>query len=144
MEKTMIRTRSTISLLFVTVAVSAAAFASQTHSARPVIVSSPDGKVCAELSASGGFLRYRIVVDGKQVLAPSMIGIQTDDVELGQEVILGSARTRKLDEHYHFFGAHAEAVNRANEATVPARSHGQSYFVDMHVANDGFGVRMRL
>jgi alpha-glucosidase len=35
-------------------------------------------------------------------------------------------------------------VNRANEATIPATSHGQSYFVDLHVANDGVGVRLRL
>ena len=65
-------------------------------------------------------------------------------MELGQEVTLGSADSRKVDEHYRFFGAHAEAVNRANEATVPAQSHGQSYLVDVHVANDGVGVRLRL
>lgn len=36
------------------------------------------------------------------------------------------------------------AVNRAREATVPVKSHGESYLVDVHVANDGVGVRMRL
>ena len=96
------------------------------------------------LALSNGMLRYRIVVDGKQVLAPSRIGIESDDVELGQDVTLGSAKSRKVDEHYRFFGAHAEAVNRANEVTVPAQSHGQSYLVDVHVANDGVGVRLRL
>ena len=61
-------------------------------------------------------------MDGKQVLAPSMTGIEADDVELGQGVTLGSAKSRKMDEHYHLFGAHAEAVNHANETTVPAQS----------------------
>ncbi|MFL6303533.1 MAG: glycoside hydrolase family 97 catalytic domain-containing protein [Candidatus Sulfotelmatobacter sp.] len=140
----MIRITSTILVFFATVATSAAAFASQAHPARPVTVSSPDGRVRAELSAADGILRYRVVVDGKEVLAPSMIGIQTDDVELGQQVTLGSPKSRKVDEHYRFFGAHAEAINRANEATVPAQSHGESYLVDLHVANDGVGVRMRL
>jgi hypothetical protein len=49
------------------------------------------------------------MVDGKQVLAPSMIGIQADDVELGQDVVLGSPHFRKVDEHYRFFGAHSES-----------------------------------
>lgn len=140
----MIGIRSIILAFIAMVAASAAAFAGTTHTAGPVIVSSPDGKVRAELSAADGSLRYRVVADGKQVLAPSAMGIETDDVELGQEVTLGAVQTRKVDEHYRFFGAHAEAVNRANEATVSAQSHGQSYWVDVHVANDGVGVRMRL
>ena len=138
------KTSSTFLVLLATVAAPVAPLASQTRTARPVTVSSPDGRMRAELSAADGFLRYRIVVDGKQVPAPSMIGIQADDVELGQDVTLGSAKFRKVDEHYRFFGAHAEAVNRANEATVPAQSHGQSYLADVHVANDGVGVRLRL
>lgn len=89
-------------------------------------------------------LRYRVLVDGKQVLVPSVLGLEADDVKLGREVTLGTAKIRKVDERYHFLGAHAEAVNRANEATVAARSHGQAYSVDVHVANDGVGVRLRV
>ena len=135
---------STILVFFASVAASVVPLASQTGTARGVIVSSPDGKVRAELTATDDLLRYRVVVDGTQVLAPSQIGVQTDDVELGHDVTLGLADFRKVDEHYRFFGAHAEAVDRANEATIPAQSHGQSYWVDVHVANDGVGVRLRL
>jgi len=138
------KSSSTILVFFAAVVVSVAPLASQTRTARPIIVSSPDGRMRAELNAADGLLRYRVVVDGKQVLAPSTIGIEADDVEFGQDVTLGSAHFRKVDEHYRFFGAHAEAVDRANEVTIPAQSHGQSYFVDVHVANDGVGVRLRL
>ena len=140
----MMKTSSSILVLLATVAAPVAPLVSQTRTARPVTVFSPDGRTRAELSAADRTLRYRIVVDGKQVLAPSIIGIQADDVELGQDVTLGSPKPRKVDEHYRFFGAHAEAVNRANEATVPAQSRGQSYLIDVHVANDGVGVRLRL
>jgi len=116
----------------------------QSHATSPVIVASADGKVSAELSAPGGVLEYRLLVDGKQVLAPSKLGIEADDIEFGRDVGLGAATPRKIDEHYRFFGAHAEAVNRANEATVAVKSHNQPYFVDIHVANDGVGVRLRL
>ena len=140
----MIRISSTALAFFATIAASITALAGQTHTIRPVTVSSPDGKIRAELNAADGLLRYRVVVDGKQVLAPSKIGIQADDRELGENVVLGSVKSRKVDEHYRFFGAHAEAVNRANEVTILAQSHGESYFVDVHVANDGVGVRLRL
>ena len=120
------------------------ALAGQAHPARPTIISSPDGKVKAEINSPGGVLKYRVIVDGKQVLAPSDLGIQADDVVFGNNATLGSAKLHKVDEHYRFFGAHAEAVNRANEATIPVKSGGESYFVDVHVANDGVGVRLRL
>ena len=45
---------STILVLFAAVAVSVAPLASQTRTARPVIVSSPDGRTRAELSAADG------------------------------------------------------------------------------------------
>jgi len=118
--------------------------ASTPHATRPIVVTSPDGKVKAEISAAGGDITYQIFADGQRVLAPSRLGIQTDDIELGQDVTLGAPRVHKVNEQYRFFGAHAMAVNLANEAIVPATSHGESYFVDVHVANDGVGIRMRL
>lgn len=118
--------------------------AGQTQAVKAITISSPDGKVKAELSATNGALEYRVTVDGKQLLAPSRLGIQADDVELGTDVTLGAAKSRRIDEHYRFFGARAEAINQANEATISAKSHGESYFIDLHVANDGVGVRLRL
>ena len=139
------KANKTILVTLATLAGAAVPLVSQTHAAGSIIVSSPDGRTRAELSAAnGGTLHYQVIVDGQQVLAPSTLGIRTDDVELGQEVTFGSASYRKVDERYRFFGAHAEAVNRANEATVPARSHGQSFEVDIHVADDGVGLRLRL
>lgn len=130
--------------LLVAVTGSLPAIAGQPHATKPIIVSSPDGKVKAELSAPGGVLQYRVLVDGRQVLAPSKLGIAADEVEFGRDATIGASKLRNISEHYRFFGAHAEAVNRANESTVSAKSHDQPYFVDVHVANDGVGVRLRL
>lgn len=112
--------------------------------AKPVIVTSPDGKVKAELSAGEGTLRYVVTVEGRQVLGPSRLGIRSDGVELGEQAVLGRPKLRQVNEQYKFFGAHSVAVNRAREATVPVTSHGVSYMVDLHVADDGVGVRLRL
>jgi alpha-glucosidase len=118
--------------------------ASPIPAVKPIGVTSPDGKVKAELSVADGVLRYRITVDGKQVLAPSRLGILSDGVELGQNAVLGAPKYRQVNERYKFFGAHSVAVNRAREATVPVTSHGESYLIDVHVADDGVGVRLRL
>ena len=112
--------------------------------AQPVTVQSPDGKLRAELSTTGGTLRYRILLDGKQLLAPSRLGIRTDGIELGMDATLGTSKTKLVHETYRFWGAHALAVNDAREASVSAMSHGQPYWIDVHVANDGVGVRLRL
>jgi len=139
-----VKTIQAVAMLLFSIGGSLPAFTAQTPPGKPVTISSPDGKVRTELSASDGVLKYRVLVDGRQVLAPSRLGIEADDVELGMDVILGSGKVHKIDEHYKFFGAHADAINLANEATIPAKSHGVSYFVDIQVANDGVGVRLRL
>ena len=109
-----------------------------------IVVQSPDHHLSAELSAAGGNLRYRILLDGRQLLAPSRLGIRTDGIELGEGVALGAVNARQVHETYRFFGAHGIAVNDAREASVKATAHGESYWVDVHVANDGVGVRLRL
>ena len=136
------KSAATTALLF-SIAMCIPGLASQ-PAKKAIVVVSPDAKVRAELSVTDGVLSYRVTADGKQVLGASKLGIQTDDVELGQDVTLGAARVRKINEQYRFFGAHGTATNRANEGVIPAQSHGESYFVDVHVANDGVGVRLRL
>ena len=86
------KTRSTIVALLITLAVGAAPLVSQVRPAHPVIVSSPDGRTHTELSTADGILHYRVIVDGNQMLASSRLGIESDDVELGQDVTLGSAK----------------------------------------------------
>lgn len=107
-------------------------------------ISSPDQKVKAEISDVGGRLRYQVVVDNQAVITPSDLSILSDGAELGQNATLGKPRLSRVNERYRFFGAKKEAVNRAQLATVPAISHGENFELDIHVANDGVGVRLRL
>lgn len=110
----------------------------------PIVIKSPDGKIKAELSTVDDALNYRLLVDGKQVLAPSKIAIASDGVELGQDVVLGKPQFHNVNEKYKYFGTHSIAVNQAREATIPFTSHGENCFVDIHVADDGVGIRLRL
>ena len=139
MNRTMLRSTLLPALL-----AGAVAGLSSAAAADRLVVQSPDRHLSAELSTAGGTLRYRILLDGRQLLAPSRLGIRTDGAELGEGVTLGAATTRPVHETYRFFGAHNLAVNDAREASVKATAHGETYWVDMHVANDGVGVRLRL
>jgi len=139
MNRTMLRSTLLPALL-----AGAVAGLSSAAAADRLVVQSPDRHLSAELSTAGGTLRYRILLDGRQLLAPSRLGIRTDGAELGEGVTLGAATTRPVHETYRFFGAHNLAVSDAREASVKATAHGETYWVDMHVANDGVGVRLRL
>ena len=139
MKQTMLR-----SMLLSALLAGSAAGLSPAAAADRLVVQSPDRHLSAELSAVGGSLRYRVLLDGRQLLAPSRLGIRTDGAELGEGVTLGVVSTRSVHETYRFFGAHNLAVNDAREASVKATAHGETYWVDLHVANDGVGVRLRL
>jgi alpha-glucosidase len=112
--------------------------------AAPVVVSSPNGSLKAEVSTEGGVLQYSISLDGQQVLAPSEVGIQSDGIAFGKEATVGMPTIRKVDESYAFLGAKSKAVNRARVATMPVTTNGQQYSLDLHVADDGVGIRLRL
>lgn len=47
---------------------------------------------------------YRITVDGKQVIAPSKLGIRGDGVEVGQEATIGTPKFRSINETYRLSG----------------------------------------
>ncbi|MEI7911731.1 MAG: glycoside hydrolase family 97 catalytic domain-containing protein [Verrucomicrobiota bacterium] len=112
--------------------------------ASPVSVSSPNGRLMATLSDNGGNIRYTVSLDGTEVLAPSVAGIRSDGIAFGKEGQLGTPEIRKVNETYPFSGAKSVAVNRARVAIVPASTQGQQYKLDLHVADDGVGVRLRL
>lgn len=112
--------------------------------AGPVSVASPDGALVARVSDEQGIIRYSITLDGREVLGPSLIGIRSDGVSHGKLGTLGEARRHEVNESYPFFGAKSTAVNRARIVTVPVRADGNSCLLDLHVADDGVGIRLRL
>jgi alpha-glucosidase len=115
-----------------------------TASAKPFTLASPNGRLKATLSDDGGSIRYSVSLDGKEVLAPSVVGIRSDGVDFGKDGTLGAPVFRDVNEQYRIFGAKPIAVNRARTATVPVTTQDQQYKLDVHVADDGVGVRLRL
>jgi len=116
---------------------------SASHAA-PVSVSSPNGHLTATVNDAGGHITYSVSLDGKEVLGPSVVGIKSDGIAFGTEGTLGTPVTASVNETYPVFGVKSVAVNNAHTATVPVTTQGQQANLDLHVADDGVGIRLRL
>lgn len=132
-SKTKIALTSATLILFVSV-----------FQAAEVKVKSPDGKAVITVTDVAG-LSYAVTFDGREVIPRSRFGIVADDVDLGAEVKLGKASSRRIRESYAMFGAHAKADNHCRETTVSVRSAGgETYELDVRAYNDGVALRARL
>ena len=118
--------------------------ASSSVQARPVSVASPDGRVKALVSDERGVLTYRVSVDGKPILDPSPLGIRSNGVDLGRGVAIQGTKRGKVAERYPYYGGKRWAENKANTAKLLLASNGVIFSADVHVANDGVAVRLRL
>lgn len=107
-------------------------------------VSSPDGHIKAEVFVTNGSLRYRIVRDGQEVLVSSRLGILSDGIEYGKQVEIAVPVVHEINEEYRLLGGHSTSVNHALEGEIPATASGHNFWIDLHVANDGAAVRLRL
>ena len=116
----------------------------QVVSAREVSVRSPDGRVIATVSDADGRLTYTVTADGTPILARSAIGLRTDGVDLDQGAVLGAATSSRTDRTYPFMGGHRMAVDSAQVTSIAATTATQQFTIDVHVADDGVGVRLRL
>lgn len=130
--------------LVATLLPAACSLATATLAATSFTVSSPDGTLQTEIGETSGALYYTVTLDGRQILASSAPGIRSEGHDYGLDVALGEPVIREVDETYPFLGAKSTARNRARVATFPVSAHGETYALDVHVADDGVGVRLRL
>ncbi|ORX39832.1 glycoside hydrolase 97 [Kockovaella imperatae] len=110
----------------------------------PITVASPDGRICLKLATPGSTLCYTVSVDEHQVLLPSTISIQLKGWDTNHNVTLGSSERSSIHETYPFFGSRSTAINHANRTTVKASIDEEEFEVDIHVANDGVAIRLRI
>lgn len=120
--------------------------ASRAMAQSPLVLESPGGKVRVELTVDAeSRLSYRATLDGREMVAPSRIGIVADGADLSQNVHLGKPQSTDINETYPIFGVHAQATNRCRQWTIPVeRSGGEGYQLDVRAYDDGVALRCRL
>ena len=63
------------------------------------VLSGPDARLQVSFESDGGALRYQVAYDGKTLVAPSRLGLQTNEVDYTQLEVL-SADTQELRDTY--------------------------------------------
>jgi hypothetical protein len=88
------------------------AFAATPVAAVPLVVSSPDSRLVAQVDTdNNGHLTWSLRRDRNLVIEPSPLGLTVDGQDLGQEVTLGQAKSRILRERYPWRGGKRWATN---------------------------------
>lgn len=113
---------------------------------QPILVSSPDGTLVVEFTLDQGAPRYAIRLDGRQVLAPSPLGlVRSDgDFESGMALVGVSEPESISDDYTMMHGKQSRVQYRANRRVVRLRNpQGQPLEVVLQVSNDGLAFRYR-
>jgi alpha-glucosidase len=119
---------------------------SSAASAKPIRISSPDGKVEAIFFA-GSQLQYRVDFRGETVVHPSALGINVNGNDLGQHTAMtGKVQFRTVKEEYVARGANRRGLNHYHAMTIPFAG-GETrvpWFLEVRAYNDGVAYRYRV
>lgn len=107
-------------------------------------VVSPHGKIEAILTDTDGQIGYSVFADGRQVIDRSRLCIDSDGHAFGLSGRLGRPSMVRINESYDFLGGKSTATNRATLAQFPVDGDAGRYWIDVHVADDGVALRLRL
>jgi len=118
-----------------------------------VVVSSPDGRLRAEVVLEGGggtalVPRYSVTFRGRPVVLPSRLGVDlADGPALGVDSVIEGVRTRSVLESYtQFPGKRSRVVGHGSEAVVSLRERqapSRRWEVVVRVEDDGAAFRYR-
>lgn len=110
--------------------------------AADVQLSSPDGKVKAVVSDQGGALAYSVTFAGREVLAPSPVGIRLDGTTYGASDTLGKPAASSFHESFPWLGSRSEINVRGKKAVIPVNnSSGATWQLEVRCFNDAVAWR---
>lgn len=107
-------------------------------------VVSPEGNLRGDiLIGAGGRLQYAVTWRGRELIAPSALGVILDGMDLGLEAAPGEARYAEIAETYPVRGVHAQAANRCRELRLPVvhTASGRTWELQARAYEDGFAFR---
>lgn len=117
-----------------------------TRASDPIIMTSPDGGLQAELSVTaGGELRYSLKSGGTTILMPSPMGITIDGIDLGNDVLLIEASDPALtNRNYTKFGTSSTATDQHQRYRITAKRNGSgddTLAMEIRIFNGAFALR---
>ena len=109
-------------------------------------VSSPDGKMNVELTCRRGHLFYSVTYDSIMAIAPSPLGLVTNEQDLSTGLTLGNTTTSPIDETYSLTRSKQSTVHyEANSLRCPLTTAGGGALeVEFRVSNNDVAFRYLL
>src|SRR5690606_21441234 len=108
---------------------------------------SPDGRLQAQWQLQQGKPRYRVIFDRHEVLEWSQLGLQLDDVNLGQGLSLaGHSNVALVEDHYTLsHGKRTSNSYRAQEQVFElVDAAGNQLLIRFRVSDDGVAFRYEM
>lgn len=106
-----------------------------------VIVQSPSGQVQTTVASEAGRLTWSVQFNGRQVLAPSPLGVTVDGVDYGAADELGKVTTRAIKEKFPWRGAKSEIKVRGKQARVAVRNRAGAWQLEFRCFDNGVAWR---
>lgn len=121
--------------------------ASQINYAETKSVTSPDGKLVVNINDDYGKVRYNITYDGKEMLKPSYLGLNSDMCDYTKDVHITNIKEKKVDATYSMRGTKASRkhyVANAVEIEVSPKGFDRKMVIEMNVSNNDIAYRYHL
>ena len=111
-----------------------------------VRVSSPNGSLVVTVSDTEGKLSYTATLDGKQMLAPSALGLQTSLGDLTKELSIVNSQLSTVANSYSMRGTKASKVDyKANALTINLQNKdGVKFSILFQVSDNDIAYRYQM
>lgn len=111
-----------------------------------VRVSSPNGSLVVTVSDAEGKLSYMATLDGKQMLAPSALGLQTSLGDLTKELSIINSQLSIVNSNYSMRGTKASKVDyKANALTINLQNKdGVKFSILFQVSDNDIAYRYQM
>ena len=111
-----------------------------------VRVSSPNGSLVVTVSDADGRLSYTATLDGKQMLAPSALGMNTSLGDLTKELSIVKSQLSTVNSNYQMRGTKASSVNyQANALTIDLQNKdGVKFSILFQVSDNDIAFRYQM
>ena len=114
--------------------------------AENVNATSPDGHLSLTVSCDGGRATYTVSYDGKEVLAPSALGLKTSLGDLTRGLSLKGSKSEDVDNSYQMRGTKASSNDyKARRLVVDLQNQdGINFSIVFQVSNHDVGFRYNI
>ena len=111
-----------------------------------VRVSSPNGSLVVTVSDADGHLSYTATLDGKQMLAPSALGMKTSLGDLTKELSIVKSQLSTVNSSYQMRGTKASKVDyQANALTIDLQNKdGVKFSILFQVSDNDIAFRYQM